>query len=607
MNAAADGAEGAGPLRNASPGASSGPARRLHLPRFLRAYALPLWRWYVAGTVAVLATNWLGVRVPMELAAGLDALRAGTDGVATATWHIAALGVSVIVCRTLSRVWFFTPGRLAEFRLREDLFAHALRLPPSFYASSPTGDLLARLTSDVTYARAFAGFALLQGVNVAAALVLSVGQMLAMSPWLTLVAAVPIALGFLAVLRGTRRSFALQRLAQRQLGDLSDDLLAAIQGVATIQAFDVEDVFVARIGARADAVRATSLQMARLRAVVFPLLTVAGGVCVWALLALGGPMAMGPEARLTPGELAAFVGLVAYVLMPLRFLGVLVPVFQRTEAALERIHAVLDVVPEVPEGPNPVAWPCPGRAPSIALRGLSFAYPDAPDVRVLHDVHAEIPAGATVGVYGATGSGKTTLLRVLARLHNPPAGTVFIDGVDVTTLDLATWRSHLVVVSQSPFLLGETIRENIGFGAPDAVVEAAARAASLAPDLAMLPDGIDTVVGERGIVLSGGQRQRVALARGLARDAEVVLLDDVLSAVDHVTEQELVRELRARGGARGCTRVLVSHRLSALEHADLILVMDLGRIVDRGTHAALLSRPGPYRDAWTAQVGEGAA
>lgn len=550
----------------------------------------------------VLVTNVLSVQVPVVMAHGLDALRAGAPGVADAAVKIALLGLVVMVTRSASRIWFFTPGRIAEYRLRGDLFAHCLRLQPDFYARYPTGDLLSRATSDVTYARAFAGFSLLQGINVVASLVMGLGQMLLLSPKLTALAAVPVVVGFVAVQSAFGRVFALQKLAQAQTAALSDELLGTLQGVATVQAFSVEGVFADRLMGTSDALRATNLAMTRVRALVFPALTVAGGVSVWLLLAVGGPMALAGE--VSPGELAAFVALVAYVVVPMRLLGVLFPVFQRAEASLERIHEVMDVVPARPETGRVLPLPNPGRGPAIELRGLSFAYPDAPDRPVLHDLSVTLPAGATIGVYGRTGSGKTTLLRVLARLRNPPEGTVFVDGVDLVRLDLDDWRRGLAYVPQAPFLFSETIRENVGLGLGADDIRDAVAAASLAPDLANLPDGLETVVGERGIVLSGGQRQRVALARGLVREAETVLLDDVLSAVDHHTEQELVRMLRERGrGPKRPTRVIVSHRLSALEHADLILVLDAGRLVDRGTHAELLDRPGPYRDAWLAQRG----
>ncbi|GDX82843.1 ABC transporter ATP-binding protein [Deltaproteobacteria bacterium] len=564
-----------------------------HSARFARESVLPLWRWYLAGTAAVLLTNWLSVEVPSLMASALDKLRAGQPGAGRDAAWIAAIGLGVIVVRTLSRVWFFTPGRLAETQLRERFFTHLLRLQPGFYARYPTGDLLSRATADVTYARALAGFALLQACNVVGALGFGTWKMLTMSPILTLAVAAPCVLAFTGMSFATRRLMALQRITQKQLGLLADELLSTFQGVATVQAFCAEATFADRLDGRAGDLRASNLEMARIRALAFPLLSIAGGAATWGLLAFGGSAVN--AGTLSPGQLAAFIALVGYIVMPMRMLGWLLPVFQRAEASLERIHLVLDEPEDRPDGASPL--PAPTTAPSIELRHLSFR-------SRLTDVSATLPAGATVGVYGPVGSGKSTLLRVLARLENPPPGTVFVNGVDVLHLDLDAWRASVCVVTQAPFLFSETIEENIGFGATREAVSAAAAAAALGPDLDALPDGLDTVVGERGISLSGGQRQRVALARGLLRPATVVLLDDVLSAVDHHTEQELLATLRARPDA---TRVIVSHRLSALVHTDLILVLDEGRLVDQGPHAALVQRPGPYRDAWEAQAAAFAA
>lgn len=571
--------------------------------RFLRTIIAPLWRWYVAGVLLLLATNALAVRVPVELAHGLDALRAGQDGVWDAALHTALLGVAIILTRSLSRVAFFSPGRHAEFALRQQLFTHLMRLQPSFYARHTTGDLIARATSDVTFARAFAGFGLLQAVNVVVALVLCVGQMLALSPLLFFACAVPVGLAFALVQRGFGQMFTLQRQSQAQLGRLSDDLVGVIQGVGTVQAFCVEPVFADRLGAHAVALRTTNLGIARLRALVFPILGVAGGACVAVLIGLGGQeVAAG---RLTVGTLAAFIGLVAYLLVPLRLLGFLFPVFQRTEASLERVYHVLDTVPERPETGRELELPHEGAGPRIEIEHLTFAYPDAPDRPVLRDLTVTLESGATIGVFGRTGSGKTALLRLLARLWNAPDGAIRVDGVPLSRVDLDTWRRRVTFVPQTAFLFSETIAENVGLGQGPDVVERAVRLAALAPDLAALPDGLRTVVGERGIVLSGGQRQRVALARGLARSADLVLLDDVLSAVDHRTEAELLANLTRPGDGRRPTRVIVSNRLSALEKADKVLVLDAGALVDVGTHAELVARPGPYRDAWLAQQAEG--
>lgn len=571
-----------------------------HTVRFARGYVLSLWRWYLAGTAAVLLTNWMSVAIPGRMADGLDAMRAGdyATGGREALW-IGLLGLAIIVTRTVSRVWFFTPGRLAEFNLREALFAHCLKLQPDFYARMSTGDLMSRVATDVTYARSIAGFALLQAVNVAAALGMGIGKMLMVSPILTVATILPMLGAYVGMQLGATRLMRIQRLAQVQLATLSDELLGSLQGVAAVQGFCVEDVFVDRLTSRAADLRASNLAMSRLRVMVFPLLSISGGLAVFALLWLGGRMAL--AGTLSAGQIVGFVSLVVYVLMPMRLLGWLLPVFQRAETSLERIHVVIDSVPERPDLPTPTPFPTQV-GPRIELRDLTFQYPDGARP-VLEHVSVTLPAGGTIGIFGRTGSGKSTLLRVLSRLRNPPKGTVFVDGVDLTTIELGDLRAHLTLVPQTPFLFSETIRENVGLGAPDSEVRVAVAASSLEPDLAALPQGLDTIVGERGISLSGGQRQRTALARGLVRPRPIVLLDDVLSAVDHHTERELLGTLRARSDA---TRLIVSHRLSALEGADLILVLEEGRLVDQGRHDELIERPGPYRDAWLAQREEAA-
>ncbi|MSP55136.1 MAG: ABC transporter ATP-binding protein [Myxococcales bacterium] len=613
-----------------------------HLRRFSSRYVAPRWRWYVAGTAAVLLTNWMAVRIPVELAFGLDALRAGDSQspVTTAAVHIFALGAAIIVVRTASRLWFFTPARLAEFDLREDLFARLLRLQPDFYATHRTGDLLSRATTDITFARAFAGFATLQGANIVAALVTALGQMAAFSPLLTVITAIPVLLGFVVVRGGSAALMTIQRTTQKQQGLYADELLGALQGISTIQAFNVEGPFGERLAERARLLRDNNIQLARLRALVFPLFTVSGGIAVFMLLGVGGSMVV--DGEMTAGQLAAFISLVTYLIIPLRLLGFLLPVFHRAETSLERIHEMFDAPVSRPELDAPPSTlgdpPRSGQPPAIVLKNLSFSFgaPEgsAPDVRgaapVLRDVTVEIPAGTSLGVFGRSGSGKTTLLRLLARLENPPAGSITVDGVDLCAIDLDQWRARMVLVPQTAWLFSETIAENVAMGLqadlkqadlkqadlkqadllPSAIADAA-----LGPDLEALPHGLGTVVGERGIVLSGGQRQRVALARGLvyARSGlgaapgrgagKLLLFDDVLSAVDHHTEQLLIHTLLGSREDVRPTCVIVTHRMSALQHCDRVLVLDAGRAVQYGTHVELLAQPGIYRDAWDTQAG----
>jgi len=319
------------------------------------------------------------------------------------------------------------------------------------------------------------------------------------------------------------------------------------------------------------------------------------------LLYVGAPMAL--AGTLSVGDIAAFAALLATLLPPLRSMGWMLVVWQRGRASWERIVDVLDAKVDRPEGDQGIVRH-PAGGPHIAVKDLTFTYPDRPDRTVLQHVDLDIGAGTVFGVFGRTGSGKTTLLRLIARLLNPPRGTVFVDGTDIVDLDLGAWRDEMRLVPQRPFLFSETIAQNIALDdKPDLgkVTEVVEKAA-LDTDVEALQQGLQTIVGERGIMLSGGQRQRTALARGLFHEASVIMLDDVLSAVDHVTESRLVAMLSAmeRSG-KTPTVIIVSQRLSALRNADQIVVLDKGTVVDRGTHAELIDRPGIYRETWEFQ------
>jgi ATP-binding cassette subfamily B protein len=322
---------------------------------------------------------------------------------------------------------------------------------------------------------------------------------------------------------------------------------------------------------------------------------------MFALIAVGGPMVLG--GTLTVGELAAFTALLTVFLPPLRSMGWMMSVIQRGRAALERIFELMDAPVERPEGPSGIVLKS-GRGPEIELRDLHFAYPDEADREVLGGLTATIPAGGVVGLFGRTGSGKSTLLRLLARLYNPSPGSILIDGSDLLTLDLESWRQRLAVVPQRPFLFSDAISSIVALEAKadEAHIRTAVEMAALEGDLESLPDGLETVVGERGIMLSGGQRQRVALARGLYRGGDLLILDDVLSAVDHHTEAQLIETVADLARRPQAPTVLISsHRLSALRHCDLVLVLDGGLLVDSGPHAELIERPGIYRDTWLVQ------
>jgi ATP-binding cassette subfamily B multidrug efflux pump len=566
--------------------------------RMFRVYGRPWLGWYAGGFVAIVATNAMAVEVPLVLARGIDALGRGDPGGA---WRqvaiVGALAVAIVGARTASRLLFFQPGRFVEAAILGDLFRNVLDQDPTFFAKVPPGDVSGRVTSDLQSIRLLFGFAILGLVNTAVAVVVTTLQMVRMSPAVALLAAVPMGLAFLATMSAAARFRDLSRRVQEATSALADDALATFQGLATLRAYGAEDAAVARFSGLNDEAARANVERSNLRIWIGPVLVLAAGVDVWLALALGGPRAIAGE--LTVGQLVAFASLVGYLAGPLRGFTFTMAILRQSQASVERLHELLDARPARPELPAPA--PTPATAPALSIRGLTVTWGDG-GRPALDGVDVEIPAGSVLGVYGPTGSGKTTLVRALLRLVDPPPGTVFVDGVDVRSLDRDAWRAVATLVPQRAFLFSESIAHNVGFGhaAPEQIREACRRA-QLDADLAALPDGLDTVVGEAGLTVSGGQRQRVALARGLLRPSTLLVLDDVLSAVDPATERALVEELRSRRDRP--TTVLVSNRMSALVHADRVLVLDAGRKVDEGTHTELLTRPGPYRDAWAAQEG----
>lgn len=566
--------------------------------RFSRTYLLRYWHWYLAGAVALLATNWLSVEIPLQLARGIDALAPGGGGtpvILRSAATVAGMGAVVIVVRTASRLLFFTPGRLVEAQVKRDLFEHLLRHQAVFLDQWPTGDLVSRASTDVNMVRLLGGFTFLGVVNTVVAFATAGTQMARISPALAAWILVPLVLAFGVTVVAVGRLRDVMDRMMAQSAELSDHVLSSYQGVPCIHAFRAEDAFRARFGHVNDALLGTMLERANYRALIGPVLSLAASTAVFLLLWIGGPMAI--QGDLTVGELVAFTTLVAYLTGPLRGLSFIVGLIKQAQSSIERLEAILVPAPDRPDLPDPT--PPPAAPPRLEIRGLTFAYPDAPDHVVLADLSVEVPPGGTLGILGSTGAGKSTLLRCVTRLYNPPPGTVFVNGVDVRSLDLDAWRRRVTFVPQRAFLFSEPVRDNILLGAPDdGRLEAALRLAQLEADLESLPDGVDTTVGEAGLTLSGGQRQRVALARGLIRPHEVLILDDVLSAVDHATEQALIAAIRT--GHRPTT-LLVAHRISAIQHADRILVLEGGRVVDVGTHDELARRPGLYRDIWDRQ------
>lgn len=594
--------------------------------RFFRRYVRRNLPQYALGFAMLVATNYAVVRIPTLLGRALDALGSGGPGALAVGQNIAlelmGWAVAVVFVRTLSRVLFFNPGREVEYRVSVDLFSHLLALQRPFFLRRKVGELVSLATNDTMSIRLLIGFAGLQVCNVAVAVPLHLGQMLVTDAWLTLWCLAPIAVGGAYTFAVVRRFYALIRVSFEVLGRLSDRVLEAYAGVGTVRAHAAEPAILRRFDERNRSYLDLQLRLSSMRAFSMPVLGLSGHVAAAIVLWVGGARVIAGE--LPVGALVTFTTLLASLVALLMAVAWVLASVSRGIVAIRRVDEVIATPDELPVPTDSLPV---GPAPALELRGLSFAYPGA-DEPSLRDISVRLAPGKTLGIFGRTGAGKSTLIHLLSRVYTPPTGSVLLAGKDVTTLPLDQVRAQLAVVPQDPFLFSTTLRDNIrlrgeqtghvrgedgggaaassahlGAGVDDPRLDQVLRAACLVDDVRSLPEGLDTVVGERGVMLSGGQRQRTALARALYRGPGLLLLDDVLSAVDQGTEVRLVAAIRGlhednAGGLRATpsTTVIVSHRTSVLEHADEIVVLERGAVVERGTHAELLALDGVYAE-----------
>jgi ABC-type multidrug transport system fused ATPase/permease subunit len=513
------------------------------------------------------------------------------DQLWTLVWIAVALGVAKALLMVGRRFISGWQALGVEFDLRNALYSHLVRMSFGFYDRHQTGQLMSRATVDLQAVRFFLGYGLIFFFQHILTIVGVTAVMLYLEWRLALVALAVTPLIVALAYRYSHVSHPILRDVQQKMADVATVAEENIVGVHVVKAFAQEDAEQRKFGARSEAVFDKSVEANRQRALYVPLLSFVPLIAQAAVLLLGGWMVV--RNTLTVGDFFRFNIFVTMLIMPLRMLGMWIGQAQRATASGERIFEVLDTAEEVADAPDAIELPAgPGE---VRFEGVSFGYD--PERPVLDGIDLEVAPGRTVALIGHTGSGKTTLAALVPRFYDVTAGRVTIDGHDVRDVTLASLRSEIGVVAQDPFLFSASVRDNIAFGAPwaeDADIERAARLAQGSGFIDELPQGYDTVIGERGITLSGGQRQRIAIARALLIDPRILILDDATASVDATTEARIRAGLREV--MRDRTTIIIAHRLSTIALADEVVVLDGGRIAARGTQADLLQESALFRE-----------
>jgi ATP-binding cassette subfamily B protein len=531
-----------------------------------------------AAMVATVAIPWLTGRA-------IDATR---DGERSAlVWLAVGVAAAGLLRLAFSVGRRLVAGRVSlgvEYDLRDRLYSHLQALELGFFDHQQTGQLMSRVTVDLQAVRFFLGYGLIFIGQALFTIILAGIAMFLLQPGLAAIALAPVPFVVVIAFRFGRRSRPANQEVQQRVAELTAEVEENVSGVRVVKAFAREERQLERFDHRVGRVFDQSMIATRLQAFYAPFIGFLPNLGLAAILFVGGRQVI--DGTLTLGEFTAFYAYLLMLITPMRMLGYMLGSAQRATASGARIFQLLDRAPAmaVPDD----APPLPDGRGRVELRGVSLAF-EGSRQQALSDVDLTVEAGSTVALVGPTGSGKTTLVSLLPRLYDVTAGEVLIDGADVTQVDPRSLRREIAIVNDDPFLFSATVHDNIAYARPDATreeVETAARRARAAEFVAELPNGYDTLIGERGLTLSGGQRQRIAIARALLANPRILILDDATSAVDASTEQEIKQALTEVMAGR--TTFVIAHRLSTISLADEVVVLERGRVVARGTHDELV-------------------
>jgi ATP-binding cassette subfamily B protein len=567
----------------------------------LGSYILRYWRRYVFGILCLLLTVSLVMWIPWLMRQAVKIIEQGGSlhDVRYYALLIVVAGLAQGIIRTFSRALIFNAGRDIEYDVRNDLFAHLQKLPIGFYHSQRTGDLMSRVINDISAVRMLLGPGMLNVVNAPAYYAYGIVLMFSIDVRLTLVAMLPCPLLIYAIRRFRGKIMKSSLAVQRQMAELSSHIQENLSGMHVVKAYTQEKNQVREFVALNEDFQNKNMELARLRGLIGPVMQGLSGITVLLVIGYGGLRVI--RGDLLVADIVAFIAYLHVLAWPTAAFGWMLSMIERGRAAMERLEEIFKIEPEI-ASPAAPAQLSDGKQ-GIEFRDVWFSHESKVNGQaILKEIDIVVPRGATLAIVGRTGAGKSTLAQLIPRLYDVSSGEIRVGGRDIRSLSLAELRRTLGYVPQDPFLFSNSLKKNLGFGrdsVTDEEIEEAVRITRLDRDVGIFPDGLETLVGERGITLSGGQKQRATLARALVTDAPFLILDDCLSSVDAQTEDEILRGLRSTLKEKTC--VIISHRISAVKDADEIVVIDEGRIIERGTHQELVLKGGLYADLYRQQ------
>lgn len=567
----------------------------------LKYYLRRYWRRYFLGAFCLLVTVTLVMWIPWWIREAVRIIEQG-GSLSDVTFYAGLIGAAALaqgLVRTYSRALIFNAGRNVEYDLRNDLFAHLQKLPVSFYQSQRTGDLMSRLINDISAVRVMLGPGFLNFISAPLYFIYALALMFSMDARMTLAALAPFPVLILAV--GKFRGQIMKRSmeVQQQLSALSSHVQENLSGMHVVKAYAQEKFQTEEFVRLNEDYQQKSMEVARLRGTITPVMQGINGLTILIVIWYGGIRVA--RGDLLVADIVAFIAYLNVLAWPTAAFGWMFSLVERGRAAMKRLEELFKIEPAIADGES--TQPVHGLKQGIEFRNISFAYGRQKNGNgALNGVSFSLPVGRTVGLVGRIGSGKSTVAQLVPRLFDVGGGEILLDGQDIRKLSLRDLRQTLGYVPQDPFLFSTSLRRNLAFGRDDVTEDELKRAAAIARldrDLEVFPEKLDTIVGERGVTLSGGQKQRATLARALVMDPPVLILDDCLSSVDAQTEAEILRGLRSILKEKTC--LIISHRISAVKEADEILVLDDGRIIERGSHDELVRRGGVYAELYQQQ------